>query len=103
MLLTTKKEHDMVHNLWAARRGLDLAGNSIPAAIEAAESLPDEPEHDDDPQWVYDLTKMERYAGWPCGECRVRRDEHADQAVQSAFPDLDITDHMFVETNLAWC
>lgn len=65
----------------------------------AAMSLPDLPEHEDDARWAYaELTKEQAYAAWPCQECGVRRDEHADQEVQSAFPDLDITDHEFVDS-----
>lgn len=37
------------------------------------------------------------FAENPCAKCRIRRDEHADQAVQSSIPELDITSHAFVE------
>jgi hypothetical protein len=45
----------------------------------------------------YDLTPEECYRATPCGKCSIRRDEHADQPVQSAFPALDITGHTFAE------
>lgn len=61
------------------------------------DTLPDEPVHDDDPRWIYELTKEQAFAAWPCLACGVRRDEHADQEVQSMFPGLDITDHTFRE------
>jgi hypothetical protein len=45
----------------------------------------------------YDLNPEQCYRATACGECGVRRDEHADQPEQSPFPGLDITDHIFVE------
>lgn len=59
--------------------------------------LTDEPEHDEDPRWAYDMPKEQAHDAWPCGQCGVRRDEHADQPEQSSMPALDITDHNFVE------
>lgn len=66
-------------------------------------TLTDEPMDGNDPRWVYDLTIDQAFRAWPCaatfdggGSCHTRRDEHADQAVQSRFPDLDITDHAFI-------
>ena len=61
-----------------------------------------DPMHDDDPRWAYaELTEHQARAAWPCGDCRVRRDEHADQPEQSWMPHLDITDHSFVEAGCA--
>ncbi len=50
-----------------------------------------------DPRWVYNLTDEQAHRAWPCATCRTRRDEHADQPEQSAFPNLDITDHAYIE------
>lgn len=45
---------------------------------------------------IYNLSPEECYRSWPCTKCGSRRDEHADQTVlQSAHPELDITDHYF--------
>lgn len=66
--------------------------------MSAAADLPDEPESPEDPRWAYDLTKVQTFAAWPCQKCGVRRDEHADQEIQSSFPALDITDHVFEES-----
>jgi hypothetical protein len=58
--------------------------------------LTDEPTDGNDPRWVYDLTIDQAFRAWPCAACQTRRDEHADQAVQSKYPELDITDHAFI-------
>lgn len=61
----------------------------------------DEPVQEQDPRWAYpELTPEQAHAAWPCGECGVRRDEHADQLdkTYNKYPELDITDHKFVET-----
>lgn len=57
-----------------------------------------------DPRWVYDLTEEQAHHAWPCANhfddgtlCGTRRDEHADQPEQSALPQLDITDHAYIE------
>lgn len=65
----------------------------VQAAIAA---LPDEPEGEGDPRWVYKLSKEQAYRSWPCTICDTRRDEHADQ-VAGTYPELDITDHEFKE------
>lgn len=62
---------------------------------EAIESLPIEPQSNADPRIVYKMTREQAYAAWQCKICDVRRDEHADQPVVSAWPDQDITDHLF--------
>lgn len=56
-----------------------------------------------DPRWDYDLTDEQAHRAWPCAghfedgtPCLTRRDEHADQPEPSAFPGLDITDHLFI-------
>jgi len=50
-----------------------------------------------DPRLDYDMTPEQAHVAWPCLVCQTRRDEHADQPEQSSFPELDITDHLFVE------
>ncbi len=59
-------------------------------------TLTDEPTDDNDPRWVYDMSIDQTFRAWPCADCQTRRDEHADQAVQSKYPELDITDHVFI-------
>lgn len=67
-------------------------------------ALADEPTDSHDPRWAYGLTPEQAHRAWPCAAtvdgddvCRTRRDEHADQPEQSGFPELDITDHTFIE------
>ena len=49
-----------------------------------------------DPRWAYaDYPQKKVHGAWPCAWCSVRRDEHASDPTPSAFPDLDITDHVF--------
>lgn len=50
-----------------------------------------------DPRWVYEMTADQAYRAWPCQVCGTRRDEHRDQNLPGPFPELDITDHDFVE------
>lgn len=45
----------------------------------------------------YDLNPEQCYRATACATCGIRRGEHADQGLPEAFPDLDITDHTFVE------
>ena len=46
---------------------------------------------------AYNLTPEQCFAAEPCATCGVRRDEHADQDVQSGFPALDISGHPFMQ------
>lgn len=50
-----------------------------------------------DPRLVYEMTEEQAHRAWPCAVCRTRRDEHRDQNLPGPFPELDITDHDFVE------
>lgn len=69
------------------------------------DELTDDPTHEDDARWAYPISKERAYLAWPCvyewtdgrgtHRCNTRRDEHASEPEQSAFPDLDITDHEF--------
>lgn len=65
---------------------------------EEISDLPIGPEPIDgfDPRHIYPDYPQDRVgASWPCAWCGIRRDEHASDPTLSAFPMLDITDHVF--------
>lgn len=103
---------DLIHRLRGAGTAIYLAtdrtvADDVSGLLFAAAARIEQHEHPDlpigaepvdefDPRYVYpDYPQEKVHAAWPCAWCSVRRDEHASDPTPSAFPELDITDHVF--------